>query len=175
MPEPPSHVLTRKPPKSHTIFNLTNQGKLENGEEFDNSITRGEPIEFQLGAQQVGSGARASRAGGGRCSIGWGWCGKLVTVTWAQVAPSTSVGTCLVLQLVVCVSVWWVGCGFPGQGGHVGAPTGFQQGLIKPGRSPVYGTRGGFRDTGTYTASCGRLRQGHTAPRHKGLHVRGPR
>ncbi|PNW76848.1 hypothetical protein CHLRE_11g478750v5 [Chlamydomonas reinhardtii] len=31
-------------------------GKLENGEEFDNSITRGEPIEFQLGAQQVIAG-----------------------------------------------------------------------------------------------------------------------
>ncbi|KAG2441197.1 hypothetical protein HYH02_010041 [Chlamydomonas schloesseri] len=31
-------------------------GKLEDGEEFDNSFTRGEPIEFQLGAQQVIAG-----------------------------------------------------------------------------------------------------------------------
>ncbi len=40
----------------YVVLSCVHQGKLENGEEFDNSFTRGEPIEFQLGAQQVRAG-----------------------------------------------------------------------------------------------------------------------
>ncbi|PNH08474.1 Peptidyl-prolyl cis-trans isomerase FKBP15-2 [Tetrabaena socialis] len=46
-------------------------GKLADGTEFDNSLTRGEPIEFQLGAQQV----REYRDGSGHFGGGDGYGG----------------------------------------------------------------------------------------------------